>query len=186
MMTHALRRSQRLSTATKRSSVDLGPMLRLRDVVERTALSESCLRRLVSAGVFPPFVCLGVRARGLPELVLDTWLAQCLALRAGMRTLFDDVDLPPWSGLPAVVVPSTGIRMLRRGEVEVLVGLRKSAIFRRINAGDFPAPAPLGERARRWARHEIAGWVAACDEALHLVRDPRGPWVPPRDLARRL
>ena len=186
MTTYAQRRSQRLSEATRRPPVDLGPMLRLGDVVERTTLSESCIRRLVRAGMFPPFVCLGVRARGLPELVLDTWLAQCLALRAGMRTLLDDVELPPWPGVPAVVVPSTGIRMVRRREVEQLVGLRKSAIFRRINAGDFPAPAPLGERVRRWARHEIAGWIAARDEALHLVRDPRGPWVPPRHLARRL
>ena len=186
MTIHAVRRSERPSDATGRGCVDLGPMLRLRDVVERTALSESCVRRLVASGVFPPFVCLGVRARGLPELVLDAWLAQCLSLRDGMRTLLDDVELPPWSGIPAVVVPSTGIRMLRRREVERLVGLRKSAVFRRINVGDFPAPAPLGERVRRWARHEIGGWIAARDEALHLVRDPRGPWVSPGRFARRL
>ena len=41
------------------------------------------------------------------------------------------------------------------------MGLRKSAIFRRIGRGEFPAPAPLGERVRRWSSDDAgsqAGW----------------------------
>ena len=56
-------------------------------------------------------------------------------------------------------VPGNGIRMLRWREVEVSVGLRKSAVFRRIGVGDVSATAPLGECVRQWARQEITGWV---------------------------
>ena len=162
------------------------PMLRPKEVLERTSLSESCVRRLVRAGVFPPFVCLGVRARGLPEVVLDAWLAHCLALRSSMRSLLDEVELPPWTGFPAATVPCSGIRMLRRPEVEAAVGLRKSAIFRRIGVGEFPAPAPLGERVRRWPRHEVERWVRERTCAVHLVRSPQAPWVFPSRFARKL
>ena len=180
------RRSVRQLYGDDRPSVVSGPMLRLKDVVERTALSESCVRRLVAAGVFPPFVCLGVRARGLPELVLDAWLAQCLSLRSSMRTLQDAVLLPSWRGLPPVCIPCSGIRMLRRRDVETLVGLRKSAVFRRIGLGEFPAPAPLGDRVRRWARHEIACWVRERECALHLVRSVDAPWLASPELVRKL
>ena len=152
-------------------------MLRFAEVVDRTSLSESCLRRLIAAGVFPPFLELGPRARGLTEYTLDAWLAQCLQLRASMRRLLDPVEFPPWRGLPPVAVPARGIQMLRRGEVEALVGLRKSAIFRRIGAGEFPAPAPLSERVRRWAHHEIVAWIRERRYALHVVRSADAPWV---------
>ena len=103
-----------------------------------------------------------------------------------MRTLQDAVVLPSWRGLPPVGIPCSGIRMLRRRDVETLVGLRKSAVFRRIGLGEFPAPAPLGDRVRRWARHEIECWVRERECALHLVRSADAPWLAPAELVRKL
>jgi prophage regulatory protein len=46
-------------------------------------------------------------------------------------------------------------KMLRRRDVESLVGLGRSAIYARVAAGLFPKPCKLGLKAVAWPDHEI-------------------------------
>ena len=53
-----------------------------------------------------------------------------------------------------------GDELLRRSQVERLVGLRRSAIYRRIGEGTFPKGEPLPDsRAVRWRRSEVEQWL---------------------------
>ena len=100
-----------------------------------------------------------------------------------MRTLRDPVVLPAWP--PEVIVPSPvrGIRMLRLSAVERRVGLKSSHIYRKIDDGSFPWPAPLGARVRRWAVHETERWTRGRLRMLSRLRQSDGDWYlrpPPR------
>ena len=50
--------------------------------------------------------------------------------------------------------------LLRLSEVQCLVGLKKTAIYSRVNAGLFPEPIKLGERCVRWRVEDIDRWLA--------------------------
>jgi len=50
-------------------------------------------------------------------------------------------------------------RLLRRPEVESLTGLRRSALYQRIAAGEFPAPIRLTDTAVAWVEDEVVEWV---------------------------
>lgn len=52
------------------------------------------------------------------------------------------------------------ICLLRLPEVCRRVALSRSEVYRRVAAGDFPAPVKLGERASAWNSAEIDAWVA--------------------------
>jgi prophage regulatory protein len=52
-------------------------------------------------------------------------------------------------------------RIMRRSEVERLVGLKRSSIYAAVAAGTFPRPVPLGTKAVGWVESEIAAWQAA-------------------------
>lgn len=54
---------------------------------------------------------------------------------------------------------SAAICRLRLAEVERRVGLKKSAIYARIDRGEFPAPVRDGG-ASRWLSNEIDAYVA--------------------------
>jgi prophage regulatory protein len=45
--------------------------------------------------------------------------------------------------------------ILRRGQVEREVGLKRSTIYQRMQAGTFPRPIRLGERAVGWRASDI-------------------------------
>ena len=49
---------------------------------------------------------------------------------------------------------------LRIGTVEVLVGLKRSAIYAHIKAGKFPAPLKSGARCSRWNSDHIRAYLA--------------------------
>ena len=54
-------------------------------------------------------------------------------------------------------------RILRFTEVLKVTGLGRSSLYRRVKAGDFPAPVRLGgehSRAVGWRRSEIEDWIA--------------------------
>ena len=51
--------------------------------------------------------------------------------------------------------------LLRLSEVERIVGLRRTAIYRMIGAGQFPRPIKLQNGRSRWARRHIQAWVEA-------------------------
>ena len=53
--------------------------------------------------------------------------------------------------------------IIRRREVERRVGLSRSAIYRRVQEGTFPAPVPIGEgKAVGWLSGEIEDFLARC------------------------
>lgn len=53
------------------------------------------------------------------------------------------------------------IVLLRMSQVEARVGLKKSAIYKRIQRGQFPRPASLEGRTARWIEAEINAYLAA-------------------------
>jgi len=60
-------------------------------------------------------------------------------------------------GIPA----NTAYTLLRLPQVKARTGLSRSEIYRRVIAGNFPAPVKLGERASAWPEHEISAWCLA-------------------------
>jgi prophage regulatory protein len=50
-------------------------------------------------------------------------------------------------------------RVLRLPEVEVMTGLKHSAIYEAIEAGTFPPPIELTRAARGWIESEIDAWL---------------------------
>lgn len=52
-------------------------------------------------------------------------------------------------------------RLMRRVEVEQMIGLSCSAIYEQMDNGKFPRPIRVGKRAVRWRRSAIEGWIAA-------------------------
>lgn len=50
-------------------------------------------------------------------------------------------------------------RILRMPEVESAVGLSAATIYRRIKAGEFPAPIKLGKHASGWLESGIQMWI---------------------------
>lgn len=55
--------------------------------------------------------------------------------------------------------------LLRRSEVEQLVGLRRSALYNLMAAGEFPRPVKLSARAVAWRQSEVAAWIEAREAA---------------------
>ncbi|MCG6373864.1 AlpA family transcriptional regulator [Vibrio fluvialis] len=66
-------------------TTDIGerPMrfLKLKEVMEKTALSRSAIYRKMNDGEFPESVSLGDRAVAWVESEVDEWMTECLALR---------------------------------------------------------------------------------------------------------
>jgi prophage regulatory protein len=60
-------------------------------------------------------------------------------------------------------------RIYRRGDLTKITGYSVPYIYELINAGQFPKPIKLGERASGWLESEIAAWqrkrIKARDEA---------------------
>ncbi|WP_175771596.1 helix-turn-helix transcriptional regulator [Burkholderia ambifaria] len=54
---------------------------------------------------------------------------------------------------------SPSIRLVRMHGLLCRVGLSKSEIYRRIQAGTFPKPIPLGARAVGWLESDINTWI---------------------------
>lgn len=52
-------------------------------------------------------------------------------------------------------------RMLKIGEVESAIGMKKSSIYRWVSEGAFPAPVKMGARAARWDSLAVDAWLNA-------------------------
>ena len=50
-------------------------------------------------------------------------------------------------------------RLIPRTEVQNMVGLSKSAIYRRLELGEFPRPLEVGAGSVRWKSSEIVDWI---------------------------
>ena len=51
-------------------------------------------------------------------------------------------------------------RLLRRKEVEQMVGLSRASLYRLAETGDFPHPVRVGPRAVRWPLRDIEQWIS--------------------------
>ena len=51
-------------------------------------------------------------------------------------------------------------RLLRLKEVEQMVGLSRTSIYRHMDSGDFPHPVRVGPRAVRWRLRDIEQWMS--------------------------
>lgn len=60
--------------------------------------------------------------------------------------------------------------ILRRGQVEREVGLKRSTIYQRMREGTFPRPIRLGERAVGWRASDIERFLE--DPAGYRVSPP--------------
>lgn len=49
--------------------------------------------------------------------------------------------------------------ILRLPAVMSMVGLKRSAIYENIKAGNFPKPVKLGSRASGWVAGEVQEWI---------------------------
>ena len=49
--------------------------------------------------------------------------------------------------------------ILRRKQVEARIGLKRSTLYSKIAAGEFPAPIRLGARAVGWIESEVISWL---------------------------
>ena len=59
-------------------------------------------------------------------------------------------------------------RIVRRPEVSILTGLRRSTIYQKVKERSFPAPIRLGARAVGWRLKDIDDWL----------QDPERRWDP--------
>jgi len=50
-------------------------------------------------------------------------------------------------------------RFLRLPEVKQKSGYQRTAIYEKIQRGEFPKPYPLGPRAVGWLAEEIEAWI---------------------------
>jgi prophage regulatory protein len=52
-------------------------------------------------------------------------------------------------------------RLLRIKELENKLGVKKSTIYKMIQAGEFPKPVKISERARGWRESRAEAWIAS-------------------------
>ncbi|AEV24591.1 putative transcriptional regulator [Azospira oryzae PS] len=50
-------------------------------------------------------------------------------------------------------------RIIRLPDVEKAVGLKKSAIYKLIKAGEFPHQLKLGKHASGWLEADVQAWI---------------------------
>jgi len=55
--------------------------------------------------------------------------------------------------------------MLRRREVEQMIGLKRTAIYEMMTQGTFPRPVRIGARAIAWKLADIEAWIASREAA---------------------
>jgi prophage regulatory protein len=51
-------------------------------------------------------------------------------------------------------------RLLRLADVSMMVGLKRSSIYRYVSEGSFPAPIKVGIRGVRWKLADVLAWRA--------------------------
>ncbi len=59
----------------------------------------------------------------------------------------------------AQFIPPHAPVILRLPAVEAQTGLKKTALYEKVKAGDFPRPVAIGTRARGWLASEVAAWI---------------------------
>ena len=57
------------------------------------------------------------------------------------------------------------IEILRRADVEKMIGLKRSAIYAAMATGDFPKPVKLSRRAVGWRKEDVQRWLSTREAA---------------------
>lgn len=73
------------------------------------------------------------------------------------------MDVLPRTNDAASLALCTG-RLLRLPEVMIRVGLKRSAIYQRMNDGRFPRSRSLGPKCTVWVEAEIEEWIRGVAE----------------------
>lgn len=73
-------------------------------------------------------------------------------------------------------------RFLRRKEVEAMVGLKTSSLYRYMACERFPAPLQLGPKLVAWRESDIRAWMAS-RPASRAGRTWQPPFPPAEDAA---
>ena len=60
---------------------------------------------------------------------------------------------------------SNDVSLLTIDAVCERVGLRRSAVYKRVQEGTFPAPVRLSQRCARWRSDAIAEWIERVSSA---------------------
>ena len=63
-------------------------------------------------------------------------------------------------------------RMLRPPEVMARTGLSRTTLWRRVRAGEFPAPTVLGVNAIGWPASAITAWLASRPQRTYGAKRP--------------
>lgn len=73
-----------------------------------------------------------------------------------------------WKDIEAIIAQiDDNTRLLRLSEVQEIVGLKTTEIYRRMQLNIFPKPVKLGKRNVRWISNQITEWKKeAVREAL--------------------
>ncbi|WP_431266574.1 helix-turn-helix transcriptional regulator [Roseateles chitinivorans] len=71
------------------------------------------------------------------------------------------------------VLPDTGF--LRQPQVLLFIPFSKSTLWRRVEAGSFPAPVKLSSKVTAWRAEDLRLWIAAQTEAVEPWRPARVP-----------
>lgn len=88
--------------------------------------------------------------------VLNNFLLPQLMLQEGQHHATHLLEAPT----PTPVFRSPlNERVIRMSEVEALVGMKKSVIYRMISEGTFPAPIQLTPTARAWRFSDVQRWI---------------------------
>lgn len=61
-------------------------------------------------------------------------------------------------------------RFLRLPEVVQVTGYRRASIYKKMAAGEFPAPYALGPRAVGWKSTDVDQWIHS---RIHLARSAK-------------
>lgn len=107
---------------------------------------------------------------GLPRCAAEfqvPWRScPCPCMIATERVTFNEPGSAPAKGsiMPStlshdLVLPETGF--LRQSQVLAFVPISKSTLWRRVQAGTFPAPVKLSSRITAWRAEDVRRWIEA-------------------------
>lgn len=66
----------------------------------------------------------------------------------------------------------TDERLLRARDVQAMVGLGESGLYKMVAEGRFPAPVRISGNMSRWLHSEVVQWIA---EQVTRCRTPQTP-----------
>lgn len=59
----------------------------------------------------------------------------------------------------------SGLAVLRQGRLCRLLSISRTTLWRRVRAGDFPAPRRLGPNVVGWLEDDVRAWLESRPEA---------------------